>query len=742
MYYPRFTKVIIHYFLTQDKTLFWRNTIGMHTSKDDYLKYTLRFISAREETQIYGAILPESLTSPEMKEIKAYKTYLGFSIGATPPKKAVKRPAKKSTQAPARGVVIRETLEMPVSKKKEKVDVARGKGIELLSDVPLTKEAQYKEVRKKSLRDFHKTHLSGSGTATKATPSAAIIKPYVTNKGTGVKPRVPDMTESDSEHETGENESESKYDQDVNNEDEDDEEEVKDELVKTPSNNSDDEDETKITDKAEGDEDEEIDYTISLLYDDVDIRLNEPVDTDKGFVQEEGTDAAMTNVQQGYENPKISQVIEDAHVTLSTVLVSSSSHSSDLAAKFLNFLDIPTTEAEIVSPMDVQVHHKVPSKQTPTLLTVHVLVITDSSPVFSTIIPQPLPSFIPPPQLSTPTPPPTTKAKNSPSTLPNFASVVKESLKDVVLAKESSQPQSSYEAVATLAEFELKKILIDKINKSESYLAAPEHRECYEGLKKSYDLDKTFFSTYDKTYSLKRSRKDKDKDEDPFAGSDRGLKKRKTSKDAEPTKGLKAKDSQSGLSKGTKSQPKSSGKSVQSEEPEFEIADLDMPQDQEENLGPAFNVLKGTRSNYAELEYDFEECYKALLEKLDWENPEGGIKDMVPNIWVPVKATYDKHALQRNLTLERSTNSGRSNEETWVWVSEGDCSDTKCRLVPSCFVIFDLEPLSLSFDFVFMSEIFKSLSFSLDHLCHLAILCLDQHAYTLHHIESLLTIFP
>ncbi|GJV20353.1 protochlorophyllide reductase, chloroplastic, partial [Tanacetum coccineum] len=60
-------------------------------------------------------------------------------------------------------------------------------------------------------------------------------------------------------------------------------------------------------------------------------------------------------------------------------------------------------------------------------------------------------------------------------------------------------------------------------------------------------------------------------------------------------------------------------------------------------------------------------------------------------------------------------------------------------LVPSCFVIFDLEPLSLSFDIVFLSEIFKSLSFRLDRLCHLAILCLDQHAHTLHHLESLLT---
>ncbi|GJU28642.1 hypothetical protein Tco_1167263 [Tanacetum coccineum] len=45
---------------------------------------------------------------------------------------------------------------------------------------------------------------------------------------------------------------------------------------------------------------------------------------------------------------------------------------------------------------------------------------------------------------------------------------------------------------------------------------------------------------------------------------------------------------------------------------------------QETLLGPAFRLLKGTRSNYAELEYDFKECYKALSEKLDWENPKGG----------------------------------------------------------------------------------------------------------------------
>ncbi|GKA08817.1 reverse transcriptase domain-containing protein [Tanacetum coccineum] len=94
--------------------------------------------------------------------------------------------AKKSTKAPVRGGVIRETPEIPLSKKKEKVDVTRGKGIELLSQVALNEDAQFEEVRMKSMRDFHKTHPIGSGTITKTAPSAAKVKPFVTSEGTGV----------------------------------------------------------------------------------------------------------------------------------------------------------------------------------------------------------------------------------------------------------------------------------------------------------------------------------------------------------------------------------------------------------------------------------------------------------------------------------------------------------------------------------------------------------------------------
>ncbi|GJW36142.1 hypothetical protein Tco_0059062 [Tanacetum coccineum] len=66
--------------------------------------------------------------------------------------KRVKRSAKKSSTTPASGIVIRETPVKTKSTGKEKVDVSRGNGIDLLSEVALAEKAQLKEVRKKSLR--------------------------------------------------------------------------------------------------------------------------------------------------------------------------------------------------------------------------------------------------------------------------------------------------------------------------------------------------------------------------------------------------------------------------------------------------------------------------------------------------------------------------------------------------------------------------------------------------------------
>ncbi|GKE17599.1 hypothetical protein Tco_1425176 [Tanacetum coccineum] len=99
-------------------------------------------------------------------------------------------------------------------------------------------------------------------------------------------------------------------------------------------------------------------------------------------------------------------------------------------------------------------------------------------------------------------------------------------------------------------------------------------------------LDKDIITSYGDVVTLKRGRDDQDKDEDPSDGSDRGIKRRNSSKDVEPSKGSKSKESKSSSSsKGTQSQPKSSGKSSKAEEPELEAADTEMQQDQGNESG-------------------------------------------------------------------------------------------------------------------------------------------------------------
>ncbi|GJZ26448.1 retrovirus-related pol polyprotein from transposon TNT 1-94 [Tanacetum coccineum] len=358
-----------------DKTLSWRNKIGMHTSKDDYLINTLRFVLAKEATQIYGAVLPECLTS--MKESKAYKTYLGYATGAIPPKMA--RNFKKASPFKKDRDLV-PVDEEPVQKVKRVKRPAK-KSTTMLTVDSMTEEAQMKEVKKKSLRDFHMTHPSGSGMVSKKPPRVEKITPTVISEGTGDKPGVPNVTKDDSTESGSES-----WGNDEDNRNND----------KNQVNDGEQEEEVKDDDKE------------------VDEFVHTPSHTD----DKEDDDKS--------ESKK--KVIDDAHVTISTVtkktevLVTSSSHSYDLASKFLNFLDIPHADAEIVSPLDVHVHHEVPSNQTPTLLSVPVSVIPESSPVFTAIL-KSLSSLTPPPLLTTPTPPPTIATINPLSTLPDFASV-------------------------------------------------------------------------------------------------------------------------------------------------------------------------------------------------------------------------------------------------------------------------------------------------------------------------------
>nr|GFA39876.1 hypothetical protein [Tanacetum cinerariifolium] len=187
-----------------------------------------------------------------MKESKAYTTYLGYATGTVPPKvarkfkkaslskkdsvpvpadeelvqkgKRVKRSAKKSSTTPTTSIIIREAPVETQSKRKEKMDVAHGKGIDLLFEY----------------------HPSGSSLVAKKPPSVEKITPPVTSEGTGLfgpqglhceHKNDSKEHELDSEQGTDGSESGSKFDQQ-------DDDEVK-------ENDNDD-------DKSEGDEDKGI----------------------------------------------------------------------------------------------------------------------------------------------------------------------------------------------------------------------------------------------------------------------------------------------------------------------------------------------------------------------------------------------------------------------------------------------------------------------------------------------------
>ncbi|GJZ29726.1 hypothetical protein Tco_0574373 [Tanacetum coccineum] len=655
MFYPRFTKIIIHHFLEKDKSISMRNRMFMHTARDDSLLRTMRFVSRHEDAQIYGATLPRAMTNQAMLDTVAYKTYYAIASGAEPLKS--KKPKMKSKSAIS------------------------------------SKEAPSKKRPTKAKKD---TSGADEGTGTK--PGVPDVPKYLSeskNKLWGDSDD--DESNDDNSDEVPKDDDEDDVESDANdhNEASDSEKTESDKDENLNLNPNDDEEEEKEEDDIRtpgsfefNDDDEEYDE----LYKDVNVRskVTEQEEAGKG-------DAKMTDTT--HESPK-----------------QSFSVSSDFVSKFLNLDNVSPIIDEVASMMNVKTPHEESSTQAPPppLLIVPVTAIPKTSTVAATTVPPIIQPFSSIPQMTTPTPVPTIEP--TPSSIPNlpdFASLfgfdqrvsaleqdlsqvkqsytaefkkkaqaekekyidiieksVKEIIKDevkiqlsqilpkeisdfatpviqstinkslenVVLAKSSSQPQSTYEAAASLTEFELKKILLDKLEKSKSYQAVEQHRDLYDTLVKSYQLDKDLFDSYGKSYSLKRGCKDKDIDEDLLAGLDQGLKKRKTSKDAEPSRGSKSKEYKSSSSKGSKSQSKSSSKSAQAEEPVFETADTEMPQDQGDDMGNTDdqpNVKEASKHDW------FKKPEKPPTPDRDW-NDGKQIDFRPPQTWISKMAKTRK----------------------------------------------------------------------------------------------------
>nr|GEW80575.1 hypothetical protein [Tanacetum cinerariifolium] len=512
MYYPRFTKEIIHHFISKDKSIFMRNRLFMHTVQHDGILGSLRFVSKTEEYQVYGALIRAEMTNRKMQNSTAYKTYLAFATGAATPKKArkFKKPASLSKKETL--VTVKEPAEKPAARRYEGDDLESG-----IPDEPKGKSID-------------------------------------TSEGTGLKPGVLNVSKADSfksEYESWGDSDDENDDDDQQSDDEitesdddksvylkktyDEEETQYDEFVHTPEDYVPTYDET---------DDEEYDHINKEMYDDVNVELRDAEPADEGKDDEEMTQAGHVDSKEENVNQEVAAIC-------------------------------------------VAIKSKVPT-------------------------------------------------------------IVKEYLG-------TSQDDTLHK----------KRTLFDTMTKTKSFNKNTKHKALYHAFIESILKDEDAMDKGVADKSKKKNPDDADKDEGPPAGSNQGLKGKKISKDVEPSKKEKSIETSKGT---TKSQLKSTSKSAQAEETVFEAGDTQVLQNQEYDMGntdepsvvnvnpkdwfkkperpptpdlewneykaidnkptqkwlrPAYQLLKGTCRSYIELEYNMEECYKALNDQLDWNNPEG-----------------------------------------------------------------------------------------------------------------------
>nr|GEV32638.1 hypothetical protein [Tanacetum cinerariifolium] len=311
--------------------------------------------------------------------------------------------------------------------------------------------------------------------------------------------------------------------------------------------------------------------------------------------------------------------------------------------------------------------------------------------------------------------------------LSKIEKTVNEKLEAKVLTRSSNSSKTSYVVAADLSEMELKKILIEKIKSNKSIHRSDEQRNLYKALVDAYESDKIILDTYRDTVTLKRCHDDADKNEEPFAGSDRGSKRRRDRKEPESTSAPKEKATKTtGKStQGSKSHQKTASESAPAEEPMQITQDLEEPSHQEFETsvadnqpitessqhpewfqqqkkpptldpflmnrlkvdtltlellaGPTYELMKGSCKNLVELEFFLEEVYKATTDQLDWNNPEGQryphnlLKPLplIPNSRGRHVIPFD-HFINNDLEYLRGGASNRKDDDKLYKFKEGD----------------------------------------------------------------------
>nr|GEW97973.1 hypothetical protein [Tanacetum cinerariifolium] len=165
MYYPRFTKVIIHHFMSKDPSIPRRNKVNWHYVRDDHMFPTIKLVSRHQNTQQFGAQLPIELTNKDIRNSNAYKEYYAVATRATPHKpKASIRKTRSSSDTTVTPLTAAAGLRLSTSAKgKQPAKAFKAKSLSALSEVAMTDAQQLKLATKRSLQQTHISQASSFG---------------------------------------------------------------------------------------------------------------------------------------------------------------------------------------------------------------------------------------------------------------------------------------------------------------------------------------------------------------------------------------------------------------------------------------------------------------------------------------------------------------------------------------------------------------------------------------------------
>nr|GFA91390.1 hypothetical protein [Tanacetum cinerariifolium] len=135
MYYLRFTKVIIHCFMTKDPSIPRRNKVNWHYVRDDQMFTTIKLVSRHQNTHQFGAILPIELTNKDIRNSAAYKEYYVVASRAAPPKtKASVRKTQSSSNTTINPPTATGTRLSTSAKGKQPAKSSKAKDLSVLSE--------------------------------------------------------------------------------------------------------------------------------------------------------------------------------------------------------------------------------------------------------------------------------------------------------------------------------------------------------------------------------------------------------------------------------------------------------------------------------------------------------------------------------------------------------------------------------------------------------------------------------